>query len=201
MNDVTALRAHGLDPLRVAALVSGVFSDMIYCHGFVHCDPHPGNLMVRRLADQAQGSGACMCGRACARPAPSMRCSRPLTRTHSPPAAAAGARRDAPQLVLLDHGLYRQLDEQFRVTYCLLWKSLIIRDNEMLRKACEQLGVGKYYKIFPVIFTHRAHNSRSARLGGSMSKQELEKLRTDVQEVKFQQVRSATPRAVALCCG
>ena len=26
------------------------------------------------------------------------------------------------QLVLLDHGLYREMDEEFRVNYCAMWK-------------------------------------------------------------------------------
>ena len=31
-----------------------IFGDMIYVHGFVHCDPHPGNLMVRQDPDNPQ---------------------------------------------------------------------------------------------------------------------------------------------------
>lgn len=30
-----------------------------------------------------------------------------------------------PELVLLDHGLYRELSNQFRLDYCHLWRSLI----------------------------------------------------------------------------
>jgi predicted unusual protein kinase regulating ubiquinone biosynthesis (AarF/ABC1/UbiB family) len=50
----------------VAHLVSQTFNEMIFRYGFVHCDPHAGNLLVR-MKD----------GR--------------------------------PQLVLLDHGLYREV--------------------------------------------------------------------------------------------
>lgn len=32
----------------VAQLVQQVFASMIFIHGFVHCDPHPGNMLVDR---------------------------------------------------------------------------------------------------------------------------------------------------------
>ena len=28
-----------------------MFADMIYKHGFVHCDPHAGNILVRKRED------------------------------------------------------------------------------------------------------------------------------------------------------
>ena len=40
----------GLRPARVSALLSEAFLSMVFVGGFVHCDPHPGNLLVR--ADQ-----------------------------------------------------------------------------------------------------------------------------------------------------
>ena len=64
--DPQALATIGAAPRTVATLIARAFSEMIFIHGFVHADPHPGNLLVRRGPD----------GRA--------------------------------QLVLLDHGLYRE---------------------------------------------------------------------------------------------
>lgn len=26
----------------------GIFTDMIFKHGFVHCDAHPGNILIRK---------------------------------------------------------------------------------------------------------------------------------------------------------
>lgn len=43
-----ALAAIGVSGREVAAKASRVFGDMIHVHGFVHCDPHPGNLLVRK---------------------------------------------------------------------------------------------------------------------------------------------------------
>lgn len=47
-----------------------------------------------------------------------------LVRPH--PEARKGSGR--PQLVLLDHGLYRELTEKFRVDHCRLWKAMVFKD-------------------------------------------------------------------------
>lgn len=47
ITNVDGICDKGINPLEVAATVSAVFGDMIHVHGFAHCDPHPGNLLVR----------------------------------------------------------------------------------------------------------------------------------------------------------
>ncbi|KAJ3206905.1 hypothetical protein HDU67_007876, partial [Dinochytrium kinnereticum] len=46
VNDAAGLRGLGLDPGEVGRLVCEVFAEMVFCHGVVHCDPHPGNMVV-----------------------------------------------------------------------------------------------------------------------------------------------------------
>lgn len=46
VDDAERVRALGASPRRVAQLVQRVFAAMIFKHGFVHCDPHPGNILV-----------------------------------------------------------------------------------------------------------------------------------------------------------
>lgn len=57
--------------------------------------------------------------------------------------------------VLLDHGIYKELDPKFRLDYCKLWKALISLDVQKILELGEQFGVGKYAKYFPLIFTGR----------------------------------------------
>lgn len=38
----------GIDLKRTAFIISDAFNYMIYEKGFVHSDPHPGNIFVRR---------------------------------------------------------------------------------------------------------------------------------------------------------
>ena len=51
VNDVTALRAAGIDPALVAAEFAAVMFDQLFVHGFFHADPHPGNIFVTPLPE------------------------------------------------------------------------------------------------------------------------------------------------------
>ncbi|GAA5144608.1 AarF/ABC1/UbiB kinase family protein [Microbacterium pseudoresistens] len=46
INDADALRAAGIDPAEVARAFAEVMFDQLFTHGFVHADPHPGNIFV-----------------------------------------------------------------------------------------------------------------------------------------------------------
>lgn len=53
INDTAALRAAGIDPARVAEVFAEVMFDQVFTHGFVHADPHPGNMFVTPRAEGA----------------------------------------------------------------------------------------------------------------------------------------------------
>jgi aarF domain-containing kinase len=40
---------HKLNPRMISDRLSTLYSEMIFVEGFVHCDPHPGNILVRDL--------------------------------------------------------------------------------------------------------------------------------------------------------
>ena len=42
------IKEDGLDLKEIARLLSTAFAKQIFIHGFVHCDPHPGNIFVRK---------------------------------------------------------------------------------------------------------------------------------------------------------
>ena len=60
-----------------------------------------------------------------------------------------------PQMVLVDHGLYRELDDEFCYRYASLWKALMLADLPGIKKSCEELGVGKMYTLFTAVLTAR----------------------------------------------
>lgn len=91
-----------------------LFSAQMFDWGFVHCDPHPGNVIIR------------------ARPGSS-----PLSKPSSKPVL-----RD-PQLVLLDHGLYVTIRPSVKRQYASLWRALLTSDWDTIRNVTESWGVGE----------------------------------------------------------
>jgi aarF domain-containing kinase len=62
-------------------------------------------------------------------------------------------------LILLDHGLYRQLDFNTRANYAELWKALIFADADGIKKCSIKLGVGEdLYPLFAGVLTMRPWN-------------------------------------------
>ena len=89
----------GLPLKQVMETMVGLFSAQMFLWGLVHCDPHPGNIFIRRLP-----SGK-------------------------------------PELVLIDHGLYIEMDPKFRHEYALFWRSLMTFDNATIKKVTEEWGI------------------------------------------------------------
>nr|XP_023889445.1 putative ABC1 protein At2g40090 [Quercus suber]POE64690.1 putative abc1 protein [Quercus suber] len=125
VNDVKAIQRLGIQPKEVAKLVSQAFAEMMFKHGFVHCDPHAANLLVRPLPSSKR--------------------------------SILGKRK--PQLIILDHGLYKELDFQTRANYAALWKALIFADAAAIKENCVKLGAGEdLYALFAGILTMRPWN-------------------------------------------
>lgn len=104
---------------------------MIFKHGFVHCDAHPGNILVRRHPRY----------------------------------------KDDYQIVLLDHGLYRSLDQQFIQDFSKFWLSLIRFDKKELIKNAEKLNVHQHFEYLPIVFLGRTANSQK-KLGAPITPEE-----------------------------
>lgn len=91
-----------------------LFSAQMFDWGFVHCDPHPGNIIIR------------------ARPGSSL----------SSKSSSTSVLRD-PQLVLLDHGLYVTIRPTVKRQYASLWRALLTSDWDTIRNVTESWGVGE----------------------------------------------------------
>ncbi|XP_011045017.1 PREDICTED: putative ABC1 protein At2g40090 isoform X1 [Populus euphratica] len=125
VSDLKTIQKLGIQPNEVATLVSRVFAEMMFRHGFVHCDPHAANLIVRPLPSGKR--------------------------------TILGKRK--PQLVLLDHGLYKELDFTTRFNYAALWKALIFSDANAIKENSVKLGAGEdLYALFAAILTMKPWN-------------------------------------------
>ncbi|MCO5557038.1 hypothetical protein L7F22_010593 [Adiantum nelumboides] len=66
--------------------------------------------------------------------------------TYPLPRTMRGDKR-TPQLVLLDHGLYKELSPTLRSDYAALWKALVFADVNEIKKQCVKLGAGEDLSI------------------------------------------------------
>ncbi|KAM9708259.1 aarF domain-containing protein kinase 1 isoform 2-T3 [Menidia menidia] len=48
VNDREYMKKHNIDVNQISENLGRMYSEMIFVHGFVHCDPHPGNVLVRK---------------------------------------------------------------------------------------------------------------------------------------------------------
>ncbi|KAM9786897.1 aarF domain-containing protein kinase 1 isoform 2-T2 [Syngnathus typhle] len=48
VNDREYMKAHGINVNQISEHLGKMYSEMIFVHGFVHCDPHPGNVLVQK---------------------------------------------------------------------------------------------------------------------------------------------------------
>lgn len=212
VNNVEAMEQEGIHPLDVARTVSTVFGDMIHVHGFVHCDPHPGNLFIRRkklspwqtIAGYVETTLKGVADYAFAFGSVSLVSSLHGMFTLPGVVSLAGLygfkflgkalassltgggmlnRGNAYELVVLDHGMYRRLDPSFRENYCELWRSLLLRDVDRGIVAAQNLGVNRdLYETLALVFTYRRPSS-TGKTGARISKAERMILREKYKNV------------------
>ncbi|XP_060919133.1 aarF domain-containing protein kinase 1 [Labrus mixtus] len=48
VNDRDYMKTHNINVNEISENLGKMYSEMIFVHGFVHCDPHPGNVLVRK---------------------------------------------------------------------------------------------------------------------------------------------------------
>mmetsp|Transcript_22379 Transcript_22379/g.37917 ORF Transcript_22379/g.37917 Transcript_22379/m.37917 type:complete len:581 (-) Transcript_22379:181-1923(-) len=145
ITDHEAMAELGVPLDNVASVISRTFCEQIFRHGFVHCDPHLANILVRTQPNNKKKA----------------------------------------QIVLLDHGLYRQLDDEFRMNYCHLWKALVTFNRSDIEKYCRKLNAGDMYPLLSAMLTLSAWDDVTSgdinRLRGKSSNAEKEKMKTYAQ--------------------
>ncbi|XP_006157151.1 uncharacterized aarF domain-containing protein kinase 1 isoform X1 [Tupaia chinensis] len=118
VNDRSYMDRNKIDVNEISRHLGKIYSEMIFVNGFVHCDPHPGNVLVRKHPDTGKA-----------------------------------------EIILLDHGLYQMLTEEFRLDYCHLWQSLIWTDMKQVKEYSQRLGAGDLYPLFACMLTARSWDS------------------------------------------
>ncbi|XP_056409261.1 aarF domain-containing protein kinase 1 isoform X2 [Hyla sarda] len=160
VNDRNYMKRNNIDVNQVSRALGMLYSEMIFVHGFVHCDPHPGNVLVRQI----EGSRG-------------------------------------PEIILLDHGLYQELTDNFRLNYCHLWEALIAADMDGVRRYSQRLGVGDLYPLFACMLTARSWNSVNRGITrGPVSAKEAQEIRSNAAAYlpQISQLLASVPRQMLL---
>lgn len=116
VNDLKYMQSNNINPFEVTAKLGQLYSHMIFIDGFVHSDPHPGNVLVRKKNNQAE-------------------------------------------IVLLDHGLYADLTDEFRWEYSKLWLAILDGDKQAMQTHCANLGVDNLYGLLACMVSGRTWNT------------------------------------------
>jgi aarF domain-containing kinase len=107
--------------------------------------------------------------------------------------------REITRLVLLDHGLYRDFDDDFRYNYSVLWRGIITQNIPLIKKSCANLGVTKV-ELFMSILTSNTYDemmdkdhkySTNRRLGVKSKNLKLEYLNKLFSQFKLFRNRKA----------
>lgn len=114
INNTEELLAKGFSLADVDKKLFTAFSEQIFHTGFVHADPHPGNVLVRKGSD---GSA---------------------------------------ELILLDHGLYETVPDNYRESLSNLWQAIVFNNHNDMKKYCTELGVKENdYRLFCVALVQK----------------------------------------------
>jgi len=94
-------------------------------------------------------------------------------------------------IVLLDHGMYRRLDETFRSSYCNLWAGLVNGNDQQAMKGISGLGLpDNYLDLMGLMLTYRIPSSLvgydsplgNVKLGTAMGKSAREAMMKHLKE-------------------
>ncbi|KAF7729934.1 hypothetical protein EC973_003347 [Apophysomyces ossiformis] len=136
------LDALGLNFQEAMKTTIEAFSSQIFKSGFVHGDPHPGNVLVR----------------------------------------AHPVKKGKVQVVIIDHGLYIQESEKFRLEYCKLWEAMFMLDVGTMNSICREWGIHDT-NIFASITLQKPFSpSKAVHLGSSnVDMQDVHELQTNLK--------------------
>ncbi|KAL8757981.1 MAG: hypothetical protein Q9199_001832 [Rusavskia elegans] len=136
-DDLAYLDSNGIDRDEVSAALARIFNEMIFGDTPLHCDPHGGNIAIRRNDMRT---------------------------------------RHNFDIILYDHGLYRDIPLQMRRNYAKLWLAVIDADEKGMRQyAHEVAGVtDDQFPLFASAITGRDYRAVTTSVVSTRSEEEKE---------------------------
>ncbi|KAL8660032.1 MAG: hypothetical protein Q9226_000110 [Calogaya cf. arnoldii] len=136
-DDLAYLDSNGIDRDEVSAALARIFNEMIFGDTPLHCDPHGGNIAIRR---------------------------NDLRTRHN------------FDIILYDHGLYRDIPMPMRRNYAKLWLAVIDADEKCMRQYSKLVaGVSDdQFPLFASAITGRDYRTVTSSVVSTRSEEEKE---------------------------
>lgn len=112
ITDVAALAKLNITPKEAMTKLTTCLAEQLFLTGFVHADPHPGNVFIRR---------------------------NPKNKNQS-------------QVVLLDHGLYKDVPDHIRTFYCRIYRGFVTGHYNEIKDACTEVGIKDWKGMAFIVF-------------------------------------------------
>ena len=150
-DDLAFIDANEIDRDEVSATLARIFNEMIFGDCALHCDPHGGNIAIRKNTSR---------------------------------------RRPNFEIVLYDHGLYREIPKQLRRDYAKLWLAVINGDEKGMRKyAFNVAGItDEQFPLFASAITGRDYKAVTTSVVSMRSAEEKEVISGAMGDGMLQQV-------------
>lgn len=151
-DDLVYLDSSGIDRDEVSGALAHIFNEMIFGDTPLHCDPHGGNIAIRKN----NGRG-----------------------------------RPNFDIILYDHGLYRDIPKQLRRSYAKLWLAVIDADEKRMRQhAYEVAGItDDQFPLFASAITGRDYRAVTKSVVSTRSDEEKEEISGAMSDGMLQQVK------------
>jgi len=151
LDDLEYLDSNGIDRDEVSAALANIFNEMIFGDTPLHCDPHGGNIAIRKNISR---------------------------------------RKPNFDIILYDHGLYRDIPRQLRRDYAKLWLAVIDADEKEMRKyAYDVAGItDDQFPLFASAITGRDYRAVTKSVISARSDAEKEEISGAMGDGMLQQV-------------
>lgn len=126
--------------------------------GFVHSDAHPGNALVQAIEEDKDGRAVVVelaeeGGEEKGSGGDEGESSGRKGKAPSSSSKRRKKRRLRASVVLLDHGLYRDLSDAFRVEYAALWAAILAGDEASILRHARAMRAGEAGPLFASMLT------------------------------------------------
>ncbi|OWB69314.1 hypothetical protein B5S30_g4720 [[Candida] boidinii] len=132
------LSKKGFNLTQLAFLIFKFHARQVFSWGVVHCDPHPGNMIVRFKDNGSHTNNTGILN------------------------WFTNNTKKNTELVLLDHGLFETYGDDFRIEYASFWKAFMEADTKKLIEITENWGFGSS-EAFVGMMSSNPHDSKEFR--------------------------------------